>query len=226
MVDKAANQIPRFSFGGCSIKDDEQMNEELAKVGQNDRFFKPGKHDVVIKEVAFEGMAKNDKSWGNLKLTLQGTGEKQTNVWVLFPTTDVVYGPKKTMFPFKKLQEFAGALGEDLKVSTLEPVLKKLFAKPEKLAGKSLAVRIAYERARAKFIGKGADGIVRLGLELADGTTHQENGAAKIFEGADSKTAYEAVAKFATEKGIAYDAFPQVVEYFAAEQKATDTVPW
>lgn len=226
MADQKTATMPKFSFGGCSIKNDEQMNEELAKVGQNDKFFKPGKHDVVIKEVNFEGLAKNDNTWGNLKITLQGTNEKTTNVWVMFPTQDVVYGKNKTMFPFKKLQEFSKALGEDLKVSTLEPVLKKLFAKPEKLVGKPLAIRMAYERANAKFVEKLEDGTVRLNLVLADGSLQKENGQVKVFEGADSKAAYNAVAEYATKNSIAYDAFPQVVEYFPATEKAGDTTPW
>lgn len=222
------SEMPKFDFSGCSIKNDEDLDQALAGDAKKEsKVFKPGKHDVVIKAVVFEGMAKKDKTWGQLKVTLEGTNEKKTNVWVMFPTQDVKYGDKGTMFPFKKLQEFSKALGVELKASNLKPSLQSLFQKPEKLVGKSLSVKMAYEKAYPKFASKGDDG-VNLNIILGDGSTLLEGGVPLVIKGTTSEEAYQAAEKFALDNAIDYSGFPQVVEYFPASEAApaNEQIPW
>lgn len=220
--------MPKFNFSGCSIKDDAQLADELAKAGTDQsKIFKPGKHDVVIKEAVFDGMLPKDPTWGKMKVTFQGTNDKTINAWVCFPTSDIYYGEKKTLFMFNKFKSFCASLGEDVKASNIESVLKKTIGKPEKLAGKPLAIKVGYEKARASYAGKSADGSVLLNLELADGSKYQENGQVKVFTDADSKAAYKAVETFANEKKIAFDAFAQVLDYFPSDVEAKkDEMPW
>lgn len=221
MAEKAMT-IPRFDFKGCSIKDDAQLQEELDKAGGEGKFFREGKHDVVIKSAEYQGQQAKDPTWGKLALTLQGTGDKEIKSWVYFPTSEITYGGKPGLFMFGKVQAFCAALGEDLKASNLESALKKVFAKPEKLAGRPLSIRVGYERSHAKYAGKNADGSVNLHLQLADGSFQQEGGKTKVFTGPDSRTAYDTVQKYAVEKGLGYDAFAQVVEYFPSEAQLDD----
>ncbi len=226
MAEKQAT-LPKFNFSGCSIKDDVKLQEELEKSGGQDKFFKEGLHDVEIKTAVFEGMQPKDPTWGKLKVTFLGTNEKEINAWISFPTSDIYYGEKKNnLFMFRKVQAFCAALGEDLKATTLESVLKKVFAKPEKLAGKPLTIRVGYEKAYAKYAGKNPDGTPILNLRLADGTLHQDAGAVKTFTGADSRAAYDSVQRYANEHNIGYDAFAQVVEYLPGKEAPTDETPW
>lgn len=211
--------MPKFNFDGCSIKDDGELEAELAKSSRQDKYFRPGKHDVVIKAVEFTGLAKNDDSWGQLSVTYEGTGEKTMMDFILFPFKDVKYGPKATLYPFKKLQSFCSALGVELKASNIKDVMTKTFGKPEKLVGSGLSIDVGYQKAYAKWTSKDASGANLYNLILADGSVAQENGVAKTFPG------YEAVEAYATEKKIGYDKFCQVTSYYPGQVK-TEKPAW
>jgi hypothetical protein len=166
----ATLEMPRFEFGDCDIKDDETLNAELAKTQDFDsKFFKPGKHDVVIKELKFIGLAKQDKNWGQLEVVYEGAKERTIKEYVMIPFKDVRYGANKTMYPFSRFKDFCKGLGVELSIANLGETLKTTFAKPEKLVGTPLSIDIGYKNGYVKYDGKTEANTNKYVIVLRDG---------------------------------------------------------
>lgn len=217
---------------------DTMSDEEMAKLladgaNKQSKFFDTGKHDVVIKSVEYRGQAKKDPTWSELLVVFEGTGGKTINAFVAIPTETIFYGENRTEFMFVKAKKFCAALGEDLKKSTWTPVLTKLFAKPEKLAGQGLSISVGYPRAYPEWVGKTPDGNgVRFKLNLGKDRKGNplgyelENGQPKIFEAPTSKEASQAIQAYCGENNIGFDAFTQVLDYYPKTANAADEVAW
>src|SRR5688572_353681 len=128
-------ELPRFDFSQCAIKDDEELEKALAASQGQSKFFSPGRYDVTIEEVTYNGLNKKDESWGNLEVVYKGAGEKTIKDYLLIPFKSVDFGEKKTKFPFLKVRQFCAALGVEVKGSNLEESMKSVFGRVEKLKG-------------------------------------------------------------------------------------------
>lgn len=208
-----AVEMPRFDFSGSAIKDDEELQSQVDKSTKGSKFFAPGRYDVTIESVTYKGLAK-DPNWGALEVVYKGTGDKTIKDQVQIPFKDFKFNGERgeTMFPFKKVQAFAGALGVEIKRTNAEEALKTLFARPEKLAGRPLKIEVGYRKAYAKYVGKEGDQKV-YNLAHRDGTLESDaNGAVKFYD-------YESVEAYANQKNIGFDKFVNVLAY----EKSSDT---
>lgn len=172
MVDVA---IPKFSFGGNSIKTDEELTQKLAETtSTGGKYFRPGKHTVKVTAAVYQGLAGDDR-WGKFLLTLSGVGEKTTTAQLIVPFKDVMYiakSGKETLFMFKKIQNFMSALGVTLTVGNLQDTLTQYFSNPAKtLVGKELIINIGYAGNHIGYAGKNAvTGEVEFNIQMRDGS--------------------------------------------------------
>jgi hypothetical protein len=201
------NQMPKFDFSTSSVKTTEEL-EALDPKRTESKYFRPGKHEVVISDVEYRGVAKGDTNWGSLALTYEGTGGKTIKEFVLIPFKDITYGEKKTTYPFRKLQDLVSALGLDLTPETLPNVMQTLFANPDSLKGLNIAVDIGYQNAHAKYSKKDADGNSIVTLVKKDGSVLADAaGNAITFADGDSAKAY------ADQVGMKFDSFVNVLSH-------------
>ena len=204
-------EMPKFQLSSLSFTDEELDAPETG--GFKDKYFsKPGKYDTVISQVDYIGKAKNDDTWVNLVVHFKGTDEKTINSLIQVPTVDVAYGPKKTKFVFKKLQDFCRGIGVDLKVANAKDVVKKHFARPEKLVGKPVSIVVGYpdRKGYVKYAGKGASG--QAVYNLMDAQHEPVRGVDGILEFADKASAE----LYAQEQMIPVEKYTQVLSYASA----------
>lgn len=201
-------EIPRFNFSNCSIKTDEELNAVQENSKKEDKFFKPGKYEVVIDSVEYTGQAPNDPNWGKLTVTYKGTGEKTIKDFLLIPFADVKYGVKGTLYPFRKIQKFGQALGTEVTVKTVEAAMKQLFANPVKLKGRAVGIEVGYEKGHVKYMGKTPEGSKQYSLADRDGNPIRDNAMnVAVFPDFDAAYAY------AEENKIPVDRFPRILDY-------------
>jgi hypothetical protein len=167
--------IPKFSFGGNSIKTDEELNAKLAETSTSGgKYFRPGKHTVKIAAAVYQGQAGDDR-WGKFLLTLNGVGEKTTTAQLIVPFKDVMYlakSGKETIFMFKKIQNFMSGLGVNLTVGNLQDTLTTYFTNPGKsLVGKELVIDIGYAGNHVAYAGKNTvTGDAEYQIKMRDGS--------------------------------------------------------
>lgn len=210
-------EMPRFDFSGASIKSEEDLAAAEAATNKGDKYFKPGKYDVVINRVEFRGAAKSDPNWGNLEVEYRGTGEKLIRDYILVPFKDVTYGEKKSLFPFQKVKQFCAALGHTVRVETLGDTLKSVFGNTTKLTGKSVSIEVGYRKGHIKWVGKTAEGNTILHIIDRDGNAVRDADL-NALEFADR----EAAEQFANDNKIAIDKYVNVLSY---TQSATAQAP-
>ncbi len=164
-----SNEMPKFDFSGASIGSDAELDEALKSEANTDRRFEPGKYEVEIENVTYHAKGKNDDTWTTLAVELRGTGDRKIRTFVLVPSRDLRYGPKKTLFPFKNLQSFCSALGAELKRENAEQVLKQLFSKFDTLKGARVSIELGFKKGFVKYIGKNSEGANQYHLHTQDG---------------------------------------------------------
>ncbi len=202
-----ANKMPKFDFSKSSIKSDAELELLTAKKGDTSKVFRPGRHEVTIASAIVGGPGTNDPTWTNVEITYQGAGAKSIKDFVLVPTRDIVYGPKKTLYPFQRLQNLLGALGKSLKVDNVGEVLSSVMGNLSALQGMNVAIEVGYQRAHGKMVRNDL-GESHVEIVLANKTILAgENGQPLTFP---DFGAAEAHAKAAN---IAFDSFPRILGY-------------
>lgn len=211
-------QMPKFQLVGTELPTLEEVSQKSgSKREDNSKFFKPGKHEVQIEAVEYRGPAKNDENWGNLMLTLKGTGEKSTKTFLLFPFKGgegIKYGEKKTTMVYKKLLQFLAAVGQDVSPASVAKNLPDLVNGG--LVGLNVAIVVDYQRAHVKYVRQGDQTVCK--IALSDKTILKDAaGEELIFSDRDSAQAHM------ENLGIKYDAFPSVISYEASATSNSKT---
>jgi hypothetical protein len=188
-----SNVIPKFNFSQASIKTDEELKTALSGERGNDKYFRPGKYDVTIASVEYQGPAK-DTNWGKFLLTLKGTGEKSIRAQVIVPFRDQKYigaSGKPTMLMFLRFTQFMTALGHTVTLDNLEETLTSVFANPERtLTGKVLGVEIGYDNNHIAYRGKDEIGVKKYVIQMKDGSVLSDASGKEItFPDIDSAKA-------------------------------------
>lgn len=215
-------EMPSFDFSSLSFESDEEMDAADAAAkggGFKDKYFsKPGQYDTVIAKVDYLGKAKNDDTWVNLVVHFEGTDGKTINSLVQVPTQDVVYGPKKTTFVFKKLKDFCRGIGHDLTVKNVKDTVKKNFARPEKLVGKAVSIIVGYPEKRGYVTYAGKNQLGGAVYNLMDQQHQPLRSADGILEFSDKASAE----LYATEQMIPVEKYTQVLSYASAVGKTAE----
>lgn len=172
--------VPQFNLTANNIDydSDEALQEAVEKVGG--KFFDtPGNFDLTIVAADFHKnkdtgsiYCKGDNSWFNVQLTFRGSDEKEINHWLQIPTTSITFGEKKTLAVFRKLQQFFFGIGEAVTINSLNGLLQKYFAKPEKLVGQKVNADLGYEGPYVAKSAESDDFVV-----MVKGKPMQEDGA-------------------------------------------------
>lgn len=205
-------EMPKFDFSEMDIKSETEFEAAAAEEGTNKRtWFDPGKYDVVIDEIEYQGAPKGDSNWGKLAVTFKGTGERSITSFVLLPFRDIKYGKKKTLFPFKQFKQFCSALGNNVTIETLPDTMKQVFSRPEKLKGATLSIEVGFRKGFVKYAGKTADGQNVHKLHTQDGNVVCDSSNQPILF-PDRAAAFN----YATENNIAVDEYANVLNYSAA----------
>lgn len=216
-------EIPRFNFANSSIKTAAEL--DTADKGKGvDKFFKPGKYDVKIESVEVVGACKNDPTWCDVKVQYRGTGEKTIRDFLMVPTSDIKYGSKGVLMPFRRLQAFAGALGHDLQPENVGDVLKALFANPTKLIGHTVAIEVGYRKGYIHYTGKNEAGEKKYVIMTAEGSVLRDPATLQTVEFAD----FDAAKAYAVENKLPVSFFCDVVGVArsAAATTTASSIPW
>lgn len=180
-----------------------EKTKDLQKQGE-DKFFKVGMYDCVIKEAVLEtkGKAPADSTWKKLKIVIEGSGGKTKFHWIEYPTErqEYIVDGKDRWFMFLKFQAFAMATGCSADTDVGE-FITEVMEDPAKLVGRQIRVRFGYSRGYyAKFCGS------------KDVKEYQLVNA-KDEKALDEKfPSFEACEAYCMQKGLTYAAFPEPVE--------------
>jgi len=200
-----SNAMPVFSFNQSTIKTDAELDSLLGAEGGGkvfeDKFFKPGTHQVTIKSVVYQGTA-NDDRWGKFLLTLEGTNSKTMTDKILVPLQGPVFtsakSGKNTGYPYKKFKNFMSALGIEISVPTLESAVIESFTSPDTvLVGRSVSANMGYDSNSIGYEGKDEAGIKLYNITMRDGST-LANAAGKTINFPEREVAKE----YAEQHGI------------------------
>jgi hypothetical protein len=163
---------PSFSFKSEHLQlTDEQLKQaESGELGS--RYMDQGVHAVkIIEAVWHEGKETKstacaaDPTWHNLKVIYEnGSGETYTQ-YLQVPTSKLTFTSvskkgkvMESAFMFVKFRSFCAGLGElaSPDAALMTKLMKKLFAKPEKLVGKELEITLGYKGCYTSYLeGKG-----------------------------------------------------------------------
>lgn len=203
--------MPKFNFSKATFTSEADLNAATARPGSQastSKVMLPGKHEVTIMSVENAGPTAKDPSWIKMKIQLQGTGGKEIRTMLLVPTQDIVYGEKKTLFPYNKLKNFLTSLGHAVSVESLAGVLEKTFGNPASLTGQNVAIEVGYEKTHLRSV---RNDIGERSVRIVDGKTKQD------MVGSDGKVLsfsdYDSAEAYLDANNIAYDAFPSVLKF-------------
>jgi len=202
-------EAPKFNLNASNLPSQEALDAELNK--PQGKGFAPGNYDLQIIKAVFHPnkttgsiFCAGDESWFNVELTLEGTDERTTRYWIQVPTATVHFGPKKTLFVYKKFVEFMAAIGQALTTDNLGKLVPKFFSEPtETLVGLKLNADIGYE---GPHVQKSEDGctIVKNGKPVEDESgvmVFPDLASAKACaEGLGIKLSYPNIVKFSSKK--------------------------
>lgn len=202
-------EMPRFDFSSCEFKSDDELNAALeAGQSKGSKYFnEPGQYEVTIADVEFLKVSEKDPNWGSIKLVYQGTGEKTVNDFLLVPFKTVKYGEKGTLFPFKKVSQFCGALGVEVRASNLGESMKTVFGRLEKLKGQSLKIDLGYRGSYVKYNRAGDEKYFT--IVGKDGNVLRDNTSMDALKFADKAAALA----YAESNQIAVERFMSVLQY-------------
>lgn len=200
--------VPKFNFNSATIKSEAELQEALKGDSKFDKYFKPGRHEVVITGIEYKGAA-TDANWGKFVVKVKGTGDKETTGMLFVPFNDVNYvtaSGKTTVMFYKRFAAFMNAVG--IKVSAdkekLVTLLNDNFAKPEKspLLGANVVMELGYDGNHIRYDGKDAAGIKKYVIELKGGATS-----------AETFPSFDAAAGHAEQNGIKLQDYPQILSW-------------
>lgn len=202
-----SNAMPKFDFSKATVKSDADLEAALPKKGKTSSIFKPGLHEVTITEATYEGPAKSDPTWSNVAITYAGAGGKTIRDYILVPSKDLVYGEKKTLYPFQRLQTLINGLGMQLTASNVGKVLGQVMGNLDNLKGLNVAIEVGFNRAHGKLVKTGESAHVEIVLANKTLLTDPATGIPMQFPNFDAAEAH------ATGANIAFDSFPRVLSY-------------
>lgn len=217
-----SNTIPRFDLSGMSLKTDEELNTALKdSSGSQDRFFKPGKHELTVVSSEYLGVASDD-TWGKVKVTLEGAGGKTINDFLLIPFRDLAVfkarNGENTTKPGQRIVNFLKAVGAETSIAKLGDTLKTYFSKDNSLVGLNVAAEMGYRTNYVEYLGKDAAGVRMLGIVNKNGTR---------LEGTPTFADYDSAHKYAEEKSIPVTRFVDIVRYVpSATPNARPKADW
>lgn len=218
--------MPKFNFSKATFTSEADLNAATQRPeGSNSssKVMRPGKHEVTISAVENRGVSEKDPSWIKLGLTLSGTGTKEIRTVLLVPTADIVYGAKKTLFPYSKLKEFLKAIGEEsVTVENLGDILSRTIGRDGALKGMNLSIEVGYQRNHLRSV---RNDIGETSVRIVDGKTKSD------MLGADGKVMsfsdYDSAEAYLVANNIPYDAFPSVLKFGpAAAQGKSANANW
>lgn len=169
-----AVQIPSFALNAdaLDIKDDKSLQEAIDK--EQKRGLDAGNYTTKVTNPRFHAnkdtglvTCKGDPTWFNVAVTLETADGRGKDYFVQVPTSKVKYGPKGTLFVFRKYVEFMAAIGENVNLSNLSKITQKYFASEDtlkRLAGKEIVVDIGYEGPHAEKVTKDGNEVFQIVL--------------------------------------------------------------
>lgn len=218
------SSLPRFDFSGMTLKDDSELDSVLkdSQGQREEKYFKPGKHEVQIVASEYLGTTESDDTWGKYSVTMEGTGGKLIKDTVMVPFRDITIYRKKdgstSTFPAKKIRMFLEALGASVTIKTLGDTLKSYFGKDNALVGLNLAIEVAYQGNHVKYLGKDPAGEPTVGLVSRRGDR---------IEGTPVFKSYAEANEYAAANSIAVKRFPDVDRYLpSATPNKTMKADW
>lgn len=198
--------VPKFNFNSATIKSEAELQEALKSDSKADKYFKPGRHEVVITGLEYKGVA-TDANWGKFVVKVKGIGDKETTGMVFVPFKDVNYvaaSGKSTLMFYKRFASFATAVGLDASMNVLPTTLTDNFAKPEKspLLGTNVVMELGYDGNHVRYDGKDAAGIKKYVIEMKDKSTI-----------AETFPSFDAAAAYAEQNGVKLQDYPQILSW-------------
>jgi hypothetical protein len=208
-------EAPKFNLNASNLgfESQEQLDAEVNK--PQGKGFQPGNYDLQIISAEFHKnkitgsiYCESDETWLNVVVTLQGAEERTTKTWIQVPTTKVKFGPKNTLFVYKKFVEFMASIGEAVTLENLGKLVPKYFSAPsETLPGLKLNADIGYEGPHVAKAEDGSCTIVRGNKPVEDENgvmTFPDVASAKaVAEGMGIKLTYPNIVKFTAKKKAA-----------------------
>lgn len=207
--------VPKFNFNSATIKTEAELQEALKGDSKFDKYFKPGRHEVVITGLEYKGQA-TDANWGKFVVKVRGTGDKETTGMVFVPFKDVNYvaaSGKPTLMFYKRFSAFAAAVGLDASMDKLAVTLNDNFAKPEKspLVGLNVVMELGYDGNHVRYDGKDAAGIKKYVIEMKDKSTI-----------AETFPSFDAAAGYAEQNGVKLQDYPQILGWATSSNAAAN----
>lgn len=203
------SEMPKFDFSKSALKSDDDLTAVSGEgAGKKEKFLKPGRYDVKIAALEFQGVAKNDANWGNMLAVYETADGRSIRDYFMIPFSDHLYGEKKTAFPFQKLVKIAAAYGQALTVANTADVMKALFAKPEKLVGMPVTIEVGFEGGFIHYAGKNRDGGKRFQIYGADHNPVRDAATMTPIEFPD----FSAAEQYATANNLNFDKWPRVLQ--------------
>lgn len=168
-----------------------------------------GTYSLIIKGVELTGASNYDSTWLNFKFTMENSEGQLASHYVEVPTTaanNYLYGAKKSLANYNKLERFLKGFGVDLDFMTAMLTVEKLFSDAEKVfVGKTFTARMGYKTNHSKFIGKDGD-VSQFKICDKDGNPIVDT----VFAG------YEAADAYAASNNLKLQGFPKVLEVVPA----------
>ena len=153
------SKFGKFAIDIDSISDEDANIPEKARGKTFEKkeitWFNVGRHEgLEITSVEEKESCIKDNTWGRVVFTL--TLEKRLiKASIMYPTKALVYGADKSVFPFKKLQEFLGACGIELTKANAGEIIPAIFINPAILIGVKLDVIVGHSSNYAHYVEKG-----------------------------------------------------------------------
>lgn len=166
------NPVFNFKSDSLQLTDADVEKAELGEFGS--KFMDQGVHPVKIIEASWHvgkdtgtTACKSDPTWHNLKIVYENGAGQTFKHFFQVPTSKLTFTitrqngqVQESAFMFLKFRSFCAGLGElatpDAKV--MNALMKKFFAKPEKLIGKELEITLGYQGCHLQYVsGKGDD---------------------------------------------------------------------
>lgn len=198
---------------------EEQYNDKYNYKGKGERkesrIFKPGDHEVIIKDAKETGPNRRDNDWIDYELQLEGAGGKQIRHWLSVPTTNDESPILDGRFPgstYKKLKSFLQALGVTVDRNNVADALDEYFTDPSRLVGMHVKINVGFRGIHLET-QKGETGSLEYKLVGKNGDSYCD----EVFDSADAAKAYVQQNDI---KG--FDDFPKVLS-FQKSQTANDT---
>jgi hypothetical protein len=195
-----------------SLKTDEDLNEMLESTkSSQDKFFKPGKHELTIlssTDITKGDHPPSDPDWLKVEVKFEGVGGKTITDYLLVPMRDLTNyktkDGKTSNRPGARLVQFLKALGADVSIGKLGQTLTTYFSKDNSLVGLNVAAEMAYTGNHTKYLGKDADD--QRVLTIVDRNENRIDGVPTFSD-------YESLNKYAADNKIPVKGFVDIVRY-------------